>query len=171
MIQQLEIPFEYQETPKKEVTPEDKIYISEIKQKNFRHLHFLSCSQDTLMQALCQDKELKEKDEDYYKAIRKYYRTTLCHEGKFITLQNTFKISSERIAKLRIRHEKQQRKKEEQEKREQTEAEEKKERIRQQINNNVEAEVQLEKWLDIHTLKGIEDLSTYRIFEHIFGCK
>ncbi|MDR0369244.1 MAG: hypothetical protein LBH96_01570 [Candidatus Peribacteria bacterium] len=54
-MSQLDIPFKYEDTPKKELTPEELIYISEIKQGNFKHVCFLPHTQDELTELLCQD--------------------------------------------------------------------------------------------------------------------
>ncbi|MDR2190158.1 MAG: hypothetical protein LBP53_03020 [Candidatus Peribacteria bacterium] len=88
-MQQLSLPFDYKEPLKKEFTPEDMIYISEIKEGNFRHLHCLSCSQDTLFQTLYWDKEI---DIHLRSSFRRQYRQTLYNEGRFSVLQNVLRV-------------------------------------------------------------------------------
>jgi hypothetical protein len=160
-MKQLEIPFTYEELLKKEPTPEDAIYLSEIKQGNFRHIQFLSYSLDELAKILYQDKKI---DENLQKNFKRYYWQKCYEEGKFRTLQHTFHVAPKRIEKLRKHQQKT-----EEEKRAKLEEEGK---IKFKTLTP-EANTLREERLKVHepATKSTYIISDYSILQHIYSLK
>ena len=124
-------------------------------------------TQEVLTKLLASDANI---DPKRLNTLKQRIRVTLYHEGKFLALQQLFQVKSKRIEKLRKRRKKAQEETKKREEARQAKDEEVR-KVRKLTNEQgkLEAQMEREKWLNIHEpeTENTNAINNSQIFEHI----